>query len=412
MLNKRLNIFHYTLLWHLSDSISYGILLTIHQSFLFFWGGSSFCGQVSAIFGTIYTLVAIATLGFDPTISPYISLWNNKKRYAIRIIGTNILINTIIISMFFVIMLNVASLQCLITTFPTLIMIIIIIEVIRRTLKHILQLLYLSKITALLEMITMCTYLLIVWIPVFLGSIITIEKLLWALLITSGVSCAIWAIYLIKHYNNIPRDHHHLNIPDIRQEPSIIKIIHRRLLLIAQEIPNLLFSHNTISPLIAIKKGYDVAGICKIVMSITYALVHSIHKVCYTQSTILFAYSTNSIEKKNNLIKMTYYGLILSSLTIPIFIVIFIVLPFNQAYLAALCIIIVIFQNLTIIYERFLLNEKKYHFANLSNAMITLLMTLNAYWYQMPIDMYLGSYLIGKMITFFILLYSTYYIPL
>lgn len=325
--------------WNLFEILSYGTLLITHQTALLYTYGPTTTGKINTLFGLIYSAVTISHAGSDSSIAVNI---NTPQEYSACII--NIIINSTILITIAAIgitqqwIFDIIPIDCYYT-----IPLIALLETTRKTYKHILQLHLETKIPSIVETMTMISYLIMFWCMEYHYQK-PIYNAIISLLTTSILSLTVLLITFHRRKKNSAAISHTLSKPHLKN------IIAERLKCTLYELPNSLYSPNSITPYIAITKGFEAAGISKAVISFFQLYISAMHKICSMQTLALTAH--NKTVPFTHLKTMVIYLKKMSLGAIAMCIILSWIIP--RPYLATLwiAIIILIIQNLFTIIDR------------------------------------------------------------
>lgn len=185
--------FYQSASWNAFESIFYKAILTIHQTCLFYIATNFIYGLSSFIFAIIYLAVELGNLGLDRSIAQFSQAYLNDDRIFKRYLMPQILIQICFLLGLVLLALKYNWISLILKPAHAtlsiaqivLILVIIICESLRKTLRIVSQLLFLNKPAALLELSLILLYTGLFWCSVFAGYEISIYTIYTPLLIQS-----------------------------------------------------------------------------------------------------------------------------------------------------------------------------------------------------------------------------------
>jgi len=304
--------FSKSLRWSTIESLLYHAILLAHQLFLFNVTHYSIYGVIGIIFSSLYLLITITNFGLDLSISSLFLLFTKSKKafktlLMPQVIAQMVIYNLIAIVVYlssscvFPILPTTLPLKSYIDT-PLLIILglLFISEGIKKTARTMLNLNFLNKTTALIELATIITYTSCVWLYYMVQATITLYAVFVPMLIVSWVSTIILYAFLYKLYCTLPNAPMHI-------DSSIhIRIIKNRCFTYLNQLNALLFSSNMLTSLCALYGGLQQAALFKFISSITHCLTSISQKIFYMPSEALLSF----VKEQNHKTKQIAFSTI------------------------------------------------------------------------------------------------------
>jgi len=369
----------YSLKWLSLESITYQILLLIHQIFLFKMTKLNLYGILGTIFSFVYLLVTITNLGLEGSLSPFFKKITENKR-SLRSFLLLQLIPSILISFLSFIFLSTASDGFNLFLNQKLIILLsclILLESIKKTLRAILYLSFLNKINTYVEIASLLAYIGSVWTYFFITNKITINSIFVPMFVTSFLATTTLFLFTRKIYQKLPSKNKRLSF-------SHLSIIKCRLLNFLNQFGHSLFSSNFMVPFFAAQFGFAQAGIFKLISHISYSTTSLMRKI--------FGWLCDTMLSQTKDMRLETKQAIFSSISqilhhVLYMIAIFLIINLNKIMtyskvdgalvnwpLIALFLIITLSENLFIIYEKFYIAEEKNKYTLLINIFSILLL--------------------------------------
>ena len=363
--------FSRSIAWNALESISYQLLLLCHQIALFKMSSSATYGLIGSLFSLTSLIVTITNFGLDITLSPFYKLLTQSKQKFRTILIQQLLLEYALLGVLIISGLIAKSLlpqswgiHQLTINMILLLILLICFEGAKKTLRMLLQLGFLNHTTAIVEIITIISYISLVWLGYFIGFPITLELVFIPMLLVSIVSTLILSLYVYSYYKSLP-NHSSLDIPSDLGG----RIFRSRFFNFLNQISHMVFSSNFLVPFFALQFGLAQAGLLKLVSAITHCITVILQKVFGLSSSLLLSHLKNDdlATKQHafltitNRLNQVLYGII-----------IFLIFNFETLLnlssfsgsnltftLAYLFLIISFSENFFIAYEKFYIAEEK-----------------------------------------------------
>lgn len=303
--------FYHALAWNGIESIAYHSILLCHQMMLFYVVGSSFYGLIGSVFSFIYLSLALSNFGLDDSLAPFFSLSTSSKTHFKRLLLPQLIPECIILTL---LALSIFALGPKMhhsfikepINGVTLLILggIIVCEGIKKTIRALLQIAFLSRRIAYVELIAILAYVTIVWGSYAYGYALTLTLLFAPLLLTSFVGCLVLGRALYELYKKLP---------DASNDPIACsiprRIIKNRFFAYLTQINHQFFSGNFLVPMFAMHFGLSHAGVLKLTSHIVHTISAIIHKTFGPTSFALLAHHKNMdmIEKRKAFYMATGY---------------------------------------------------------------------------------------------------------
>lgn len=382
--------------WNMLEAlVDYGILL-LHQYLLFQTASSHLYGTIGTVFATIYLMATIMSFGLESTLTPFLVEWSRNQATFRRFFLLNAIPSLISGALFiFVLFYLHYSIHFLRSLFPLdlslriIITAIIFLEIIKRALKKILQLVFKNEISAPAEMGTLLLYALIFWSFFSLGYQISLYLALVPLLITTIVSMLILMYGVSQWYQTLPASET-ASPPPITQAVQLGRIAKSRCFAYIHQLTRTLFSSNFLIPFFAVHVSVEVAGSITLVSSIAHAITKIVEKIFGNSSSALLA----NIKQGGLDVKQHYFSLINGQLHQLLYsIIIFCGINFNKIAVFyqktdprsftflffILCFLIYFMEGFIIIYEKLCIAEERAELLLLINGITLGLMATMLY---------------------------------
>lgn len=294
--------FTQSILWNLLDSVGTQGLLIIHHILLRIYSGTEFHGIFGAMLSIFYLSLIIINFGLDYSFAPFYKSFTHSKLSA-RLLFYNYLLPQIVFlvvcaALFYNLypaLLNLFSTNAAIimksNLNPFLVQVIslsLIFESLKKTIKHLLQLSFKTKITAYVEFFGMASYMAIIWGAYFSGIPISLN-LSWAILLMQSVfQFVLLSIVLVYQYRKLP------DLPPTHtQAACYFRFSASRLFTFINQLLGQLFSGNFLVPLCAFYLGFEQASFLKVITSITYWITLVAQKVFGISTSAVLANAKN-----------------------------------------------------------------------------------------------------------------------
>lgn len=352
--------------WNAIESIIYQIILSAHQCLLYLWGGQHHYGLISTLFAFIYLTSTLIVGGFELAITPIFNEVSINRTLFKRVIVLNFLKQlgwaTVIGS---IILLTLATIKL-----PLLSPIIIALaagtalcEGIRKVFRVLLHLLFKSHLVAWVEVTLLIGYCISVWLGYYFLRSFPLVLIITPLFCTSLISIFIYSLMIYKEYQFIPSGSTN-SIGTIQT-----KLTHNRFIHAVNTIGHALCSGNFLVPLFSVLQGLEIAGLFKLVNYWCQTTAPIIQKIFGISAQASFAKIKGmpASEKKAlffwfNTHLLRVLAVLLGSISITAFVIHTLNTSGTRSVpwvLIALSVLLLLSENIMIIYEKFCVAEER-----------------------------------------------------
>lgn len=306
--NSRNNKFFVSIYWNLFDSIVTQALLIIHNILLQKFIGTYFHGLFSITFSLFYLFIILLNFGLDYSLAPFIKEIVKDKQSLLHFIKYQIAPQIIFISIFSLIFSfivikyqnllkipfkDIINLNLIFTVALTFIS-----ESVKKTLRAFLQLVLMTKTTALVESIGMYFYIATIWTSYIVNINITLEYCWLILLIISIFQVLILSYNLYKYYSKLQNNSNYISNYKYQE------LIKARTFNWILQMSAQLFNSNFFVPFCSLYLDLHKASYIKIYWSIAQWINSIINKNINVSLAISFA---NFKDKYFNIFKYLSY---------------------------------------------------------------------------------------------------------
>jgi hypothetical protein len=240
-------------------------------------------------------------VGFDAAISPLFASFTATKKHFRLILGPQIVLQTFLflsiipLGLFAQLVLtSLFSVPLLPSATIIILGLITLFEGTKKNLKMILQVAFLSKQVALIEIFTIILYAALVWSWYAITQTVNLMTVMIPMLIISFIDILVLSHYTYQFYLQLP-DEESSNKSNIQWQ----RIIRIRLSNWLHQLSNMLYSSNFLVPFFSMTIGLANAGLFKLISSITYFITTIIHRVFGNASSAVLAHTKEcSLEEK------------------------------------------------------------------------------------------------------------------
>ncbi|MGB8366740.1 MAG: hypothetical protein WCD44_00110 [Candidatus Babeliales bacterium] len=356
-LSKRINTIIW---WHMGESIVYHGFLLAHQLLLFATISASLYGLIGSLFSAIYLTVTISNAGLDITLSSLYPTYIRSKQSITKLLGIQLLINCSISSIIIIGMATFWHQNNFFTRLFPIILLLIFIENVKKLLKVILQLSLQFNITVLGELLTIISYVCLIWGCYAIGFSITPYLIFSFLLFVTVIETLLFFHYVYYWFMMLPS-----SVKQIKNNNMYKEIIKNRTVTFLNQIHHSFFSGNFLVLITTKFFGFDCAGIIKFSSSIAFNITTIVKKIFGTTTNILVA----SIKNKNIKIQQNFFSTITSKMYHVLFCLsIFFIINYklllpatgtDQHVAIYLSFLIIFIENFFITYEQFYIMQDK-----------------------------------------------------
>lgn len=358
--------FSHVLRWNAIEAVLYQVILFGHQLILFKSIPLSLYGLAGTFFSLIYMSIVIVNFGFDLTLTTFFT-WYIQNKGTKKTLLQHLALQSFVLMSLIPLWYYLGSFL-LFSSIPKFVYgvagIIAMLEGVKRNIKTTLQLLFLSKYVAILEIATVCLYVTWVWLIFFATGTLTIMNILLPMAVTSFTdACVLWMI-VYWHSTTSATSGASGEI----QKPSTGRLARNRFYNWLSQLSSLLFSSNFLTPFFSLIFGLSHAGLFKLMSSITYFITTITHKLLGTTSaTLLTHVKQMPLEEKQSLFALItkqcngiLYGIIVfACINYQAILTLNGISNAASHHLALLFLLLNLIDQFFIVYEKFMLAEEK-----------------------------------------------------
>lgn len=276
--------------WNTLGAALYFLIFMINQSVLFACIDRATYGVIGTVFSSAYLLVGLLDGGLDASFSPFLSAWSTSQKSFRTFMGWSVS-PTFLISV-----IALGALYCL-KPFQSafsaseyrllflLVSCIVLLEMMRKALRIILQLVFKNKMFAFGELVFIGLYSIALWTPYLVGKEITVWNIFGSLAGSSLVTCVFLAYGVYRWYQTLDKDTHS------QTHLSLSRVARTRLSAWVHYSATSLFSSNFLVPVFAARFGFVQAAVFKLIGTIVQSTVSIIKKVFAASGSALFAHT-------------------------------------------------------------------------------------------------------------------------
>lgn len=371
-MNELHHRFHRSIRWNTIEALGYHTLFIGHQIALFRYVDKSLYGKMGTLFAMIYAVIALANLGLDFSLAPLFNEIKASKESVKKILLPQCIIQIAIVigvgAIFFLYtpLTNQPLIYCLV-------IMIMIIESIRKTMRIILQLLFLNHITSITEITFLLVYVASTWLLFFFYEEFSLPIILVPFVFCYTTSIGVMAYFLHEEYKNLSSN------PILIDIFLLKRIVQLRASTALYTLGHQLFSSNILLPWIALHSGFVQAGVWQLITSITYTITSVVHKIGGFATQALLA----TIKAAAPTTKKEAFSLVSMQLHHVIYTIVIVMsinykkillmnmqseqLP-NWLLAAYIYLGITIVEQLSLSYEKFYINEEAIHYLIISHC--------------------------------------------
>ena len=369
--------FFWSLKWNGIESILYHIIFIVHQWYMFSLADKQLYGIMGTFFACSYLGVTILMGALDVAIMPWIVPCTKNKPLFASFIKKQILpqIGIYFLTPFFLWLFFKQSwipASFYILKIHMLIMgIFIACEGIKKLLRHVLQLMFMNRSTALLEIGGIFLYCSIVWTRYFLGYSFSLYGLIIPFIISSLISIGGILFAMYYFYTELPfttSDDKDFELPTWKQ------IGYVRTIVSFNQIVRSLFSTNILIPISSTFFGFVQTGTISFINYVSHTFTFFIYKICAPSAAAFFGRVTNSSHND----QFKAFHLVMKTIGVVIILTTCIAcitgvygsshLTFSIATILIGFLVIHTVENIFIMYEKFLIIRNQTELLALLNA--------------------------------------------
>jgi|SRR5579872_613095 len=373
--------------WNSFESISYQLILCLHQAAIFYILSSQEYGMVGVLFSTVYAIGSMANLGLDTALGSWWAVaLKGKKSFCTLVISQLIpqIIVAVILAITIVYFYPVDSrIEYSLLFFLGALA---VQESIKKSLKICMYLLFANHIVAPTEVLLITIYTAIVWLLYYWYGTLSLHTIFIPMIVTTTMSILVYAYHLHSIYKDLSNE-------DTPASISLREIALIRASNYATQLTHLIFSGNILIPLFAHRFGLTIAGSLKFIDTIAYSIGTIMRKVVGTTGQALFAH-TKSMEKK-------VQAALFASITNQAYQIIYVLLIFflingtkvNHSTIlnigmgaAILYGLLILTENIFYVYEQFFVTHDRAYYSALFNGVSFLLTYALLYGANVPLS--------------------------
>lgn len=285
--------------WNAFESIIYQILLCIHRFALYKILGPIEFGMLGCIFTSIYGLIFLTNLGFNDSINVFFLDISQSKHSFRKFFIQHVIPHIGFIALFPIALwfLPFHALSLLSDNMFFIAGALFIAESLRITLRTLLQLVFINKQLACIDLSGLCLYLVIIWSLWLYGFSLTFYIVFIPLTIISYIQVLILSIYTILWYMMLPINNFFL--------PPYKRVMRIRLLSYMHHIISSHFISNFIVPYSAYIWGLEYASMTKLIVSVSHLISTVIkHTIGFSCVTLFSHFKHASTAEKSSIFKL------------------------------------------------------------------------------------------------------------
>ncbi len=362
--------FFWALKWNSFESIIYQAIFIVHQYYLYSYIETKLYGIISTFFALSYLAITIIMGALDVALMPWIVNFTQNKSTFLKCIKDHIAPQLI----FFLLMPSIVFIffkkTWLMNSFSVfenhliIMAIFIACEGIKKLLRHFLQLLFLNKSTALLEISYIIFYCSMVWGYYFYTHKFSIINLIIPFIITSLLSIIGMLSTLYFFYKKLPSSQNSPMLP----LPTWKKIGYLRIIISINQISRSLFSSNILIPLSSSLFGFLEVARISFINYVSHTFTFFMYKICAPSIGAFFAkikILTSHDQKRAFILVAKTIGLVLGIMTFFFMTFFFIKIYKNETLSDSTIFLLLGFlvthtiENIFIMYEKFLIMRNR-----------------------------------------------------
>jgi hypothetical protein len=288
--------------WNMIETIAYHTLFIAHQFSLYTVLGQEQYGRAGALFSFVFLSVTIFIGALDVALIPYIQMFTESKEHFKILIKHYIAPQMLLMLSAPLLLLafkatgmvarlgNYSWSSCLLVGF------FITGQSVHKLLRRLLQLMFLNKYTAGLEVATLIIYMILFWSAYFVGFRFSVPLLVLPFIVASIISVFCFISLIKKHAHQLP------TTTEKKLTTTNLRTI--QFCGIVNQVTRSLFSSNFLIPLFALHAGFKQAGIASLINYGTYTMTFFVQKLC-TPAAALFGYGQHlsDTEKQQTFVK-------------------------------------------------------------------------------------------------------------
>lgn len=282
--------------WNAFESIAYQILLCSHRFVLYKVLGPNEFGFLGCVFASIYGLIFLINFGFNDSLNAFfLEIFSSKNTCRIFLIKYGIPHFILLITFPFAVrFFPYHAISLLPLNIFIVAGLLFIAESLRITLRAFLQLTFINRQLACIDLLGLCLYIIIIWSIWLYGFQLTTYIVLIPLAIISYFQVLILVGYARTWYMNLSLETCNL--------PSYKRIIRIRLFAYMQHTASSHFMSNFIIPYSAYIWGLEYASLVKLITSTSQLITTFLKHTIGFSSIAFFAHLKNASHNEKHFI--------------------------------------------------------------------------------------------------------------
>jgi len=280
--------------WNAIETIIFSLIFLTHQFFLFKTLGGALYGLVGTLFASLYLVVKVANFGLDKSLGTLFSDLSKDKNLFRSVITKQLRIQ---LAIFFVLSIIIFSIKLIDAsifkilssveyTMLAILLAILVVEGVKKTVRMLLQLAFLNKQAAFVELGVTTFYFIVVWGLYLLGYSLLLVTIFVPFLVFSVLSTACMMRYLHVWYQTLPEGRNH---EKAHKTPKTY-FLKNRFFNTFNDLGSRIFTGNFLVVIAAYKFGMEYAAFIKLATSLFDTVSIVIYKTFGWTSYALFAH--------------------------------------------------------------------------------------------------------------------------
>jgi hypothetical protein len=273
--------------WNTFESIGYQFIFVLHQMGLFLYCDRLLYGKVGALFSACYVSVTLVVAGFDGGLLPFFKRFISDKRsfkiFLFNYVSRQIFGMAIVTYVLWFVIIHIRPFFELSATTIFLLATFIVVEGMKKILKHLLYLVFYNRQTALYEVVQMVFYVATVWGCYWSGIPFSVQLFFVPFILYSIIFSFLCMRKLLHYYRTLVVD------SGINVLPSGRAFFTIRASVLINQVSRAFFSSNFLIPLFALHGGFQEAGVLTFANYLTHACVSFFQKIALSPAEALFS---------------------------------------------------------------------------------------------------------------------------
>lgn len=289
--NHRIRV---SMAWNAWGSISYQLLLFLHQFFLYKSTGPVLYGYLGTLFALLYLVSALLILGIESAITPYmhqiLSCRADFRRYLLIPFIKQISITSILIMVGLIAYTAISNPSIKLTYATYLVLgLLAFSEAIRKILRTLLNFMLYTRLVAASELVSFLAYSALIWIGILLGYTVSTYLIFMPLLIASLVTNIRYGREILSYYQTLPKENNLLE----HKVRAGVEFTCLRITNGLHMLAHLICTTNFLIPLFALLANFELAGLFKMIGSCLTAITQILQRIFGFNTQILCAQHKN-----------------------------------------------------------------------------------------------------------------------